>query len=890
MPQPIQPPETPAIVQPVASENALSLNQSSNKTPISVSNRTLPPGLLATPTPTETFAPEYSLLTAHKSAALLGPPISIGYPIQPSAETVPSPTSSGISSQVTSQGSNIREPETASAVASQESNVKQPESASNFSHFTTQSSSVSDSKPVASEGISVQPVPPKIGLLPSNLSFPTPGTSNVKRLVTQERGGEVREFKFSVPTPQAQASPNQPAPPQETVIPTPNSSQAIPQPPAQASPNQPTSPQETVIPTPNPSQATPQPPASPESGTPVPVTPFSIGGVIELTADRQEYDEQKKIVTAIGNVMLRFREALLNADRVSVNLTNRLIVAEGNVALTRGDQVLRGDRFDYYLVQDSGVILNASGELYTPTTGTDLSLLPPPGSTNTTVPPRPISDRITANEPLQGITNPGGYTFVVGAGTSATNVAAPQTGGTINRYRYQAERVDFDGKGAIATNVRITNDPFSPPELELRADKARFTRLEPLVDEVVATRPRLVFDQGLEIPTFRNRITIDRRQRDPSPFNIGYDGEDRGGLYVERTIEILNTPNVRFSVTPQYLIQKAFTDGSFIDPSVFGVKARLDGVLSPRTTVTGRAVLTTLDTDGFEDNLRASLRLQQIIGTTLPHTLSLEYSYRDRLFNGSLGYQTVQSSLGAVLASPNISLGNTGINLYYQVGAQYINAETDRRELLEPDRENNRVSLARYQALAILSRDFVLWRGQALPATPTEGLRYSPTPIRPNIRLNTDLTGVFSAYSSGDSQESLSGGVRLIGQFGHFSRPFLDYTRFNIGYTQVLRGGLSPFLFDRIADRSILSGGILQQIYGPFRFGFQTSFNLETGREISTDYILQYSRRTYNIELRYNPVLQLGSINFRINDFNWTGNPGPFDGSEVRPVVEGVTR
>jgi hypothetical protein len=97
-------------------------------------------------------------------------------------------------------------------------------------------------------------------------------------------------------------------------------------------------------------------------------------------------------------------------------------------------------------------------------------------------------------------------------------------------------------------------------------------------------------------------------------------------------------------------------------------------------------------------------------------------------------------------------------------------------------------------------------------------------------------------------------------------------------------------LFDRIADRSILSGGILQQIYGPFRFGFQTSFNLETGREISTDYILEYSRRTYNIELRYNPVLQLGSISFRINDFNWTGNPGTFDGSEVRPVVEGVTR
>jgi len=38
-------------------------------------------------------------------------------------------------------------------------------------------------------------------------------------------------------------------------------------------------------------------------------------------------------------------------------------------------------------------------------------------------------------------------------------------------------------------------------------------------------------------------------------------------------------------------------------------------------------------------------------------------------------------------------LGKTGINLSYQAGAQNINAETDRQDLLEPVRENNRASL-----------------------------------------------------------------------------------------------------------------------------------------------------------------------------------------------------
>jgi len=77
------------------------------------------------------------------------------------------------------------------------------------------------------------------------------------------------------------------------------------------------------------------------------------------------------------------------------------------------------------------------------------------------------------------------------------------------------------------------------------------------------------------------------------------------------------------------------------------------------------------------------LWLRQIIGTRIPHTLALEYSYRDRLFNGSLGFQTVQSSLGGVNLSRH-SLGKTGINLSYQAGAQYINAETDRKTYWNP--------------------------------------------------------------------------------------------------------------------------------------------------------------------------------------------------------------
>jgi hypothetical protein len=797
MPQPVQPPEIPKIIQTVASENAANKALSSQASSAYLKSQTQPNKL-------ERFPPESSPLKVAKSAALLGPRISVGESLQPT--------------------------------------LTQPQKKSTDS--VTTSSSPDTSSPSGENKQFSASLPQ---LVASNSQSITLGVQNVKRLLTQQRGGEVKEFELTIPT-------------QET---------------------QPT-PEEKVAPPPSKNETTPKPSTNPTPGTPPTAAPTNISGVIELVADRQEYNEQQQVVIATGKVSLRFREALLEADRVSINLPNRLVVAEGNVSLTRGQQVLRGQRFDYSLVQDSGVIYNASGEFYTPTAGTDLDILSPTGQ-------RPLSSSIVSDRPLQGVTNAGGYSFVVGAGRNIENATTPKSGGTINRVRYQAERVDFDGKGGIATNVRITNDPFSPPELELRADKARFTRLEPLVDEVVATRPRLVFDQGLELPVFPNRITLDRRQRDPSPFNIGYDGGDRGGIFIDRRFDIINQPNIRFSVTPQYFIQKAtIGGGGIISPSVFGFKTNLDATIDSRTTLTGRTVLTTLDPDNFEDKLRASLRLKHIIGTTLPHTLNVEYSYRDRLFNGSLGYQTVQSSLGAVVTSSVIPLGNTGVNLSYQAGAAYINADTDRLDLLDANRTNNRISLGRVQASATLSKGFKLWQGKGLAATPTEGLRYTPTPVVPYLSLNTVLTGVGSAYSNGDTQESLSGTIGIVGQLGHFSKKFLDYTGFNLSYTQVARGNLSPFLFDRVADTSVLSGGITQQIYGPFRAGFQTAFNLNTRQEISTDYFVEYSRRTYSILLRYNPRLELGSISLRISDFNWGGNPGPFD--ETRNVIQGVKR
>ena len=115
-------------------------------------------------------------------------------------------------------------------------------------------------------------------------------------------------------------------------------------------------------------------------------------------------------------------------------------------------------------------------------------------------------------------------------------------------------KVDFYPRGWIAKDVRLSNDPFSPPELELRADSVTLNQISPQRDKLKLKRPRLVFDRGLTLGIPGYTRTIDRTGQDatPAPVSIGFDGDERGGLYLERSFIVRNQPNFRWKVTPQF--------------------------------------------------------------------------------------------------------------------------------------------------------------------------------------------------------------------------------------------------------------------------------------------------------------------------------------------------
>ncbi|PSO51198.1 MAG: DUF3769 domain-containing protein [Cyanobacteria bacterium SW_9_44_58] len=607
--------------------------------------------------------------------------------------------------------------------------------------------------------------------------------------------------------------------------------------------------------------------------------------VLEITADRQSYDPQRQVITAKGNVTAQFAQGVLETYELKINIETRMAVGKGNVSFRRGEQVLNGDRFEYNFLKDQGVIQNGSGQVFQPTLERDISLELADETGAKTPPKTPLQEN-----PLQDVSQQSQFQFAIGGGRDVENFSFPETGGEgIRRLRFQADQIQFNGGNWTATNIRITNDPFSPPELELRADTAKFRQLGPLRDEIVTSDQRLVFDDGFSLPIPQNRILLDRREQSPQLLEFGFDSDDRGGLFIQRDFTIFNTPKWELNVTPQYFLQQAVFEDSVADAAVFGVEGELTGNISPRTRFTADAEINGFEENVLEDNLRGSISLKQAVGRGQgQHRLNLEASFRDRFFNGSLGFETVQTSVGAVITSPTFTLGDSNIALSYQGGIQRINAETDVEKLLEPNSENDRVSLTRYQAAGSLSWGTLLWQGDTLPATAEQGLRYTPQPVRPNLSLNTGVTGVTTFYSNGDDQNSISLSLGVKGQLGHFSEKTFDYTSFNATYTEVIGEGESPFEFDRLADRKRISFGVIQQIYGPLLGGIQTSINLDDGEVISNDLILEYSRRTYNLRIRYNPTLEIGSVSIQINGFNWNGSPRTFD--KVQPVQEGVIR
>jgi hypothetical protein len=564
---------------------------------------------------------------------------------------------------------------------------------------------------------------------------------------------------------------------------------------------------------------------------------------VEVEADRQTFNEQTQVFTATGNVVMRYRGAVLEADVVEVNLLTRKATATGEtVVLTRGDEVLRGKRLDYDLDAESGVFYQVRGGVRLQ--GADLR-------------DAPVS--VDPGAPPQLVLPP---------------TAVPARPGR-GLQRFTADELTFDAKGGgTATNLRITNDPFDPPELELQSRRATLTPLPNGDREIRAEGGQLVFDRRVAIPLLRDRVVISRRGRDPLPFELGYDQRDLGGLFLSRTFDVVDERNVTLQITPILLLQRTLAQGFAPVGNNLGLRSRLVADVARDTTLKLDTLLSRMDFLDADQRLRARLRLEH---RWLPeHSVVADIAYRQRVFNGSLGFEDVPLGAGVALGSTEpIPLHPTKTTqVQYVVSGRYIESNGTIKQ-----NQVARLRLGRFQFAGLLTHSVILWQGKALPPTATQGLRFSPFPLVPTFSLNLGLSSTNNLYTNGDSQIVLGGYVGLSGQFGNFAKNFLDYTAVSVVYAPgFVLTGLSPFFFDRRVDQQVLFVSLGQQIVGPLRATANIVLSLDQGRAqmIDATYGLEYSRRTYGVSVFFNPERSAGGVTFRLSEFNWTGNPEPF--------------
>ena len=90
------------------------------------------------------------------------------------------------------------------------------------------------------------------------------------------------------------------------------------------------------------------------------------------------------------------------------------------------------------------------------------------------------------------------------------------------------------------------------------------------------------------------------------------------------------------------------------------------------------------------------------------------------------------------------------------------------------------------------------------------------------------------------------------------------------------KDGKSPFIFDDIDATQRLKFDYEQQIYGPLLLSLETYLNLDNesgdyGKLIQSKYSLDLRRRTYSLQVYYNPDPELIGFNFKIFNFDFDG-------------------
>ena len=459
--------------------------------------------------------------------------------------------------------------------------------------------------------------------------------------------------------------------------------------------------------------------------------------------------------------------------------------------------------------------------------------------------------------------------------------------GRINRWRFQAKALVLTPDGWTSPLVVLTNDPLTPAQviLEGRDSEVREQPDGSLV--LTSATNRGLLDGGLSVPLPR-RINLNNN----GPFWAFLSDETRhDGFYVERILAPRSLLGGELTLRPQFMVERALsgkidTDSAGrrsaeADPisvgDLFGLDVRYRRPVGPQGQLQLRTDFSTLSPHRLTNRMRAEVDLQHpltvpLLGET---RATLNAAYQLSVWNGSLGEQDVYTAFGGFLEK-DVQLplwGSLHNRLLWRLGLQNINTTVF-------DTQDLSGKTWRASGYARLTSTLPIWQGETLK-DPMKALRYVPQPIRPEASLTTFLIAHSSSYGDHSGQRYYTLGMVSDVTMGHFSRPYVDYTKLSIGGSVSIAEQLSRFSFDRAVDLGLLHISWTQQLAGPLVLAASLSHNVDGrseryGNRVDSIFELRWQRRAYSVGLFYSLERRLGGLQIRVNGFDWRGTGTPF--------------
>ena len=490
--------------------------------------------------------------------------------------------------------------------------------------------------------------------------------------------------------------------------------------------------------------------------------------------------------------------------------------------------------------------------------------------------------------------------------------------GKLNRLRFQASQLVIRGNRWSAREVAFTNDPFTPAQswtigyaVEAQFEDAGITRIQ-------AQRSRILLSNRLAVPGINSAVIGEEALQ----LTLDTDKRDRDGIYLGYNLPTLRIGDQgKLNLQPQFVLQRAIRGrtesytapgkslaGPRVNQSLqagdlFGLTGVLDLPID-RFRLQADTSLSTFSPDNLAAGTRSIVRLSTPLGLS-GHSKSqgqLFGTYRERVYNGSLGLQTVVYSYGGQLdgslrfnpdpADPSNDRRRTPyvgpVELDWRAVAGNYQASLFERNQLDTQ--------WRGRLNAGLTSSLRLWEARLDPEwQQLAALRYSAEPVRPGLNLNVGVAGSLARYEDGAHQNTLTlfGGPAIT--LGRFRKPWFDYTQVGLLLGGTLRDGRSPFGFDRAVDLGTLSVRAAQQLYGPLVLEAGATVNIDSNSsfygDLSYSYVeLKLHQRSYELGVYYSPYDRIGGIRIRLNDFNFSGSGTPFVPRPVQPQLERTTQ